>query len=152
MQKIIYFTAGTTPTEEELADINALNALAAAQYDVNVSNGSVPSGLGDDAIEASDFVAGTIPDAYEAVDIFDINNPPEPSNLPATQAVVSDEDVLRLDDVDYEFTVEGNDISAIAVTLPSTQAIVSDEQEIVIGEDTFTITVAGGVITAIDVT
>lgn len=91
--KVIYFTAGEKPTTEELADIAKLNAVAAQGYVVNVSNSTVDSGLG--TIEACDYVAGTVPDDYSEVPVFDVDSPPIP-NLPATAAVVYDAEALTV--------------------------------------------------------
>jgi hypothetical protein len=69
--KIIYFTAGDVPTSGELADIAAWNAFVNS-YSLTVSNGSIAPGLGLDGdgeplLDGADFVAGTIPAAYEGV-------------------------------------------------------------------------------------
>lgn len=112
-KKIIYFTAGSSPTAGELADIAALNSLAGPEYVVNVSNGAVDSGLG--TIEASDYAAGTIPGDYSAVDVFSIANPPRPASMIATQAVVYDTQALVIGTTTYTFTVAGGVITAIGV-------------------------------------
>lgn len=93
-KKIVYFTAGAVATAPEKADIAALNALTIPGYQVQVSNAAVPAGLGkdalgDDVLEACDFVAGTIPSDYAEVDVIDPSSPPAPA-LPSDQAVVAD--------------------------------------------------------------
>lgn len=115
MKKIIYFTAGTTPTEQEAADIAFLNALV-GQYELNVSNGAVVPNLGADVIETCDYVAGTIPTAYDAVDEFDITAPPLPPAMIATQAVVTDEQEIIIGEETFTFTVVDNEITAIVVS------------------------------------
>lgn len=94
-KKIIYFTASSSPTAGEVADIAALNAMAGPEYVVNVSNGAVDSGLG--KIESSDYVAGTVPGDYSAVGVFSIANPPRPASLPSNQAVVFDAQAINVE-------------------------------------------------------
>lgn len=115
MKKIIYFTAGTTPTEEEAADIAFLNALV-GQYELNVSNGAVAPNLGTDEIKTCDYVAGTIPAAYEEVEEFDVTAPPIPPAMIATQAVVTDEQEIVIGEETFTFTVVDNEITAIVVS------------------------------------
>lgn len=86
MQKILYFTAGPNPSGPEQADIAALNALAAAPYEVGVRNGAEPA-------------------LYQ----------PKPGNLPSTQAVVSNGQELTVGGSTYTFTVVNGEITAIAV-------------------------------------
>lgn len=130
MQKIIYFLAGATATGPELAEIAAFNEAVAQGYQIQVSNGSIPPGLGNmpnpdpdpepedptDVVrpEVCDFVAGTVPDLYAG----------KPEITPAE----------------------------ITGALTDTQIVVTDGDEIVIGEDTYTFTVVEGEITAIVVT
>ncbi len=117
MQKILYFTAGPNPTVGEQADINALNALAAAPYQVGVRNGQQPAEYQPKPEEA-DFVCGTIPASHddpEDFPVFDIDNPPNPGNLPSTQAVVSDGQELTIGEETFTFTVVDGEITAIAV-------------------------------------
>jgi hypothetical protein len=110
-RKIIYFTASAVPTAQELAAIDTLNALGGQQYQVNVSNATVDSGLG--GIEASDFVAGSAPTDYSAVPVFDVNNPPRPASMIAAQAVVYDGQALVIGATTYTFTVTDGVITAI---------------------------------------
>ncbi len=117
MQKILYFTAGPNPSGPEQADIAALNALAAAPYEVGVRNGAEPA-LYQPKPEAADFVCGTIPTSHsdtEDFPVFDIDNPPAPGNLPSTQAVVSNGQELTVGGSTYTFTVVDGQITAIAV-------------------------------------
>lgn len=61
----------------------------------------------------ADYVAGTIPTAYDEVDVFDYENPPDPV-LIATKATVADESVLDTDDGGtVTFTVVDNVITSI---------------------------------------
>lgn len=119
MKKIIYFTAGAVVTSGEKADIAALNALAEPAYQVQVSNGSVLPNLGKtdeggNVIEASDYVAGTIPDDYEGIDVFDPDAPPPP-DVGTDKAIVADAQVLTLGEETFTFTIEDGEITAIAV-------------------------------------
>lgn len=111
-KKIIYFTAASSPTSGELADIAALNGLSGPEYVVNVSNGSVDSGFG--SIESSDYVAGTVPGDYSGVTAFNISNPPRPASLPSNQAVVFSTQALVIGATTYTFTVVSGVITAIA--------------------------------------
>lgn len=89
-KKVIFFTAGTTATAGEIADIAKLNAAAEAQYEVIVANGAANAQYGEtDRIIPSDFVAGTVPTKYNAVDVIDPDAIPNQALLP-TQAIVSD--------------------------------------------------------------
>lgn len=110
MKKIIYFTANGKPTTQENADIAALNALAAAPYQVNVSRADVLSGLG--SIESCDFVAGSVPSAYSAKTVFDVSEPPRPDTLPSTQGVVSDGQELEVDGGKITFAVADGVVTA----------------------------------------
>ena len=108
-QKIIYFTAGFTATEEERAEIAALNDFVTA-YSLTVSNGSVAPNLGNDAggdpiLDACDFVAGTVPTIYNAIPVLDIG----------AQATVTNGQELTLAGSVYTFTVVGGEITAIDV-------------------------------------
>ena len=98
MAKVIYFTAGEKATAPELADIANLNVAAVAPYEVVVRRGddvaSYSYGAG---IEAADYVAGTIPDAYSDTEDYPVIDPddiPVPGVDYATQAIISNGDVL----------------------------------------------------------
>lgn len=110
--KIIYFTASELATTAEKADIAKLNAITAPYYALQVRNSRVPNVWGH--LEEADLVAGTIPDAYEDVDTIDPDAPPVPG-LSATQAVVSNGQVVTIGTATYTFTVAGGVITAIAV-------------------------------------
>lgn len=64
-KKILYFTAGPIPTAEELVDIGVLNTLTSPGYSIGVRNGAESGSFGA-GIESADFVAGTIPTAFNA--------------------------------------------------------------------------------------
>lgn len=121
MKKVIYFTAGDKPTTGEQAEIDALNALAALPYNVVVRNGARSTAFGA-GIEAADYVAGTIPTAYndaETYPVFDPDAPPAPDTLPATQAVVSDAQVLDTDDGGtVTLTIAGGAITSAVYAAP----------------------------------
>lgn len=91
-QKIIFFTAGPVATPGELADIEQLNALTGARYDVKVRNGGLSGGMNYGAgIEDTDFVAGTIPTAYSDAEDYPVIDPdaPPPPDVNANQKVVT---------------------------------------------------------------
>lgn len=95
-KKVIFFTAGTTATAGEIADIAKLNAAAEAQYEVIVANGAANAQYGDtDRIIPSDFVAGTVPTKYNAVDVIDPDAIPNQALTP-TQAIVNDAEALTV--------------------------------------------------------
>jgi hypothetical protein len=95
-KKVIFFTAGTTATAGEIADIAKLNAAAEAQYEVIVANGAANAKYGEtDRIIPSDFVAGTIPTEYAAIDEIDPDAIPNQA-LAATQAIVEDAQALTV--------------------------------------------------------
>lgn len=71
-QKILYFTAGPTPTVQEQAEIDQLNELAKAPYIIGVRNSAEPA-LYQPKPEATDFVMGSIPDDFEEVPVFDLD-------------------------------------------------------------------------------
>ena len=150
MERIIYFQAGPVATTEELAEIAAINAFSVNPYQVLVMNGSASTSYGAGNITA-DYVAGTIPTAYNEFDVFDYENPPDPV-LIATKATVTDESVLDTDDGGtVTFTVEANEITAAAYAASATKILLSTGAVIPItagGTGTVTLTVAGGVITA----
>lgn len=62
-KKIIFFTAGNVPTEAEAAQIAALNAKVKPGFLVSVRN-TTQSAVFGSGIEACDFVAGTVPTAF----------------------------------------------------------------------------------------
>ena len=70
-EKIMFFTAGPVATPQEIADIAALRSDANVKpaYEVVVRNGAVPNTYGH-GVEATDFVAGTVPSAYSAKPVF----------------------------------------------------------------------------------
>lgn len=127
-KKIIYFTAGSVVTPGEAADIEALNALAVPTYSVQVANASVLPNLGqmpnpdpepeDPAnvpiLMDCDFVAGTIPDDYDAIDVIDPDAPPAP-DVGSDRAVVANEEVLTIGAETFTFTIVDGEITAIAV-------------------------------------
>lgn len=114
MKKVIYFSAGYDLTDDEIAELAALNAIGAPALEINVSNGAVDPGI-EGGVEECDYVAGTAPTAYAEVDAFDIDNPPRLDTIPATQAVVYDTQELTIGEAVYTFTVEDGEITGIAV-------------------------------------
>lgn len=113
MKKVIYFSAGYDLTDDEIAELAALNTIGAPALEINVSNGAVDPGI-EGGVEECDYVAGTVPTAYSEVATFDIDNPPRLDTIPATQSVVYDTQELVIGEVTYTFTVEDGEITAIA--------------------------------------
>lgn len=120
-QKVLYFTAGANPTAGELAHIAALNGVSVPQYETVVINGAEIDGdeYGTDRLIPCDFVAGTIPEAYNAID--EINPDAIPNlALTATQAIVADEQVLDLDNGGTAtLTIVDGVITDVAYTAPA---------------------------------
>lgn len=87
-KRVIYFTAGPAPTGAENTAIAKLNALSAPAYQVKVFNGVENPNYGYGK-EDCDYVAGTVPVAYNAKTVINPDSPPLPDNLPNTQAVVN---------------------------------------------------------------
>lgn len=152
MKRILYFTAGQQATNGELADITALNALAEKPYEVRVMSALQSPNYGAGPI-AGDFLAGTIPDAYKdeqedpIYPVFNITAPPTLPTLPATQAIVSNEDILELSGEDITASVADN---VLSLSIAGTRAIVSDGQVLnVDGGGTITLTIANGAITGV---
>lgn len=96
--KVIYFTAGDVATTAEKADIQKLNELAVSPYDVGVRSAVRPMSSGG-PLEAADYVAGTIPTAYEDVPVIDPDNPPE-IVLPPTKLIVTNGDTAQVTTLD----------------------------------------------------
>lgn len=129
-QKIIYFTAGAVVTPEEIADIDALNALCEPAYSLKVANAAVLPNLGmtpnpdpepdpeDPAnvpvLMDCDLVAGTIPDDYSGKDEFDLDAPPDP-DVGEDRIIIADGQVVTIGEETFTFTVEDGEITAIAV-------------------------------------
>lgn len=149
-QKIIYFTAGVTATEGELTEIAALNTAAAAKYEVIVKRGdtqvSQSYGAG---IDTPDFVAGTVPDAYSAITVFDVDAEP---------IVVGEEDVVPVSNsaasnsVDGTASITGGNLT---IVLDATDQIVSSGDTVVVKNSAGSVskngtaTVASGVISGV---
>lgn len=120
MAKIIYFTAGAVATTDEKADIDKLNALTEVPFEVVVRRGdSVGTYSYGAGLEASDYVSGTVPTAFNARPVVDPDNPP--SGLPATQAIVSNAQALAVPvtgtyTTTATFTVAGGAITGIVLS------------------------------------
>lgn len=79
-KKILFFTAGRVATEAEAAQITALNALNAPGFIVGVRN-AAENALYGHGIETCDFVAGTIPTAYNAKPNYGVADATRPCKL-----------------------------------------------------------------------
>lgn len=88
-KRILFFTAGITPTSGELAAIAKLNTAADKPYEVTVMNGAANTKYGEtNRLVPCDFVAGTVPTIYNAKTVVNPDAIPV-QNLPATQAIVT---------------------------------------------------------------
>ncbi len=147
MAKILFFLAAGLATEEELATIAALNAAALPAYEVEVLNSLENAEYGDEnRLIPCDFVAGTIPEDYEGVDVFDVD---------AIPVTVADADSITVrNSASSASTVGTANIvdGEVEVMLPATRAIAVSgllAGIVVSGSGTaLTLTVANGVITA----
>jgi len=113
-KKIIYFTAGPTPTATELSEIAVLNDKTLPGFDIKVKNGAGDNSYGY-GIEASDFVAGTIPTAYNAVTDYgkiDTARPALFAIWPKAGAVAAAAGTLQL----HPSKILGNDVSSLVAT------------------------------------
>jgi uncharacterized protein YjdB len=79
-KKILFFTAGPVPTAGEQGQIDALNALTLPGYNIGVRSAIQPASYGH-GIEVSDFVAGTIPTAFNAVPNYGVADTARPCKL-----------------------------------------------------------------------
>jgi hypothetical protein len=69
--KVIYFTAGPAPTEDEKADIAKLNASTLPAYEVKVRNSQENNSYGAGP-EFTDYVCGTVPEAYSNAETYPV--------------------------------------------------------------------------------
>lgn len=113
-KNVIYFTAGPAATTDETTAINKLNALSTQAYKVTVMNSKESPNYGYGK-QAADFVAGTIPTAYNAVTVINPDAPPSADNLPSTQAVVNNAQKIT--------GVTGSGTVANIAVNPSTKAV-----------------------------
>lgn len=140
-KKILFFTAGTVATVAEQAQIDALNALNAPGFTVGVRNAAQNASFGS-GIESCDFVAGTIPTAYNAKTNYGeahASRPVKFALLPATHSLaVSATKQLQA------LKATGNDVSALTladVTAVSTTYASSDAAKATVS--------AGGLVTGV---
>lgn len=118
MAKVLYFTAGQVPTAGELADIAALNAAALAPYEIGVRSGDVArvtANYGEGRLEPCDYVAGTVPAAYNAIPVIDPDNIPA-TGLSDTQAVVEDGVAIAITGGTVAFDIVDGEITGGAFT------------------------------------
>jgi len=126
-KKILFFIAGKVPTGAEQAQIDALNALTTPGYSIGVRNGAENASFGY-GIEACDFVAGTIPTAYNAKTNYGEANTARPSKfslLPATANVAAlatqQLQALKANGVDISALTLA-DVTAVTTTYASSDA------------------------------
>jgi len=140
-QKILFFTAGQTPTAAELAQIAALNALTTPGYEVGVRFADASHSYGN-GIESADLVAGDIPTAYNAVTDYGYPHADRPTALqclPTTASVANGGGTQQL----QVLAVDGADVSALAITDETGNCTFASDDEA-----TATVS-AGGLITGV---
>lgn len=123
-QRIAYFTAGSVPTEAELADIAQLKAASEPAIELLIRNAAVDSGSGVDAdglniLEDVDAVSGAAPGEY-ILRGFESVAPDEAGTAPAltdTQVVISDGDTAVMSNSQTAtFTVVGGVVTDVVFT------------------------------------
>jgi len=114
-KKVLYFTAGPVATVTEAAQIAALVALGVPGYTVGVRNALLSGSFGH-GIEASDYVAGTIPTAFNAVPNYGIPDVLRPAKLSLLSATGSFAIAGTATRQLQTLSVVGADISALTVT------------------------------------
>lgn len=85
--KVLFFTAGSIPTQGELDAIAALQD-SVVSLEVGVRSGVTPDG---GSLETADYAAGTIPTAYNALPAW-----PGVPPVPEGYAVVEDQQALEV--------------------------------------------------------
>lgn len=85
-KKLIYFTAGITPTATEVTEMATLNSLTSPGYQVVIRNGSQE---GKGSLESADLVAGTIPTAYSGYTSYGSVSASRPTAFKVFPATVS---------------------------------------------------------------
>lgn len=156
-KKVLYFTAGSLPTANELADIAKLNAAAVPAYDVQVWKAGTPQAT---PVRATDYVghdAATIPTEYSAVTVIDPDDIPV-APLPATQAIVLNGGTVNVENsagnLDSPATAVVAGSALTSVKLAATKTIVTSGVDLVVPvtgvyATKATPTVVNGVVTAI---
>lgn len=140
-ERILYFTADSTPTEAELAEIETLRTLAEKPYVVTVHNGDMEP----DYMVQGDYVMGAAPDAYQGIPVFDIEGAQAPDLEPG-QAIVSDGSAIDVANTSGTVSVSG---STASVSLAGTDAVVSDAGTVDVGGVAATLSVSGNALSGV---
>lgn len=146
-KRILYFVETTMATEEEVAEIEKLNE---TRFIVNVLNASEDIRYGVGRRIPCDFVAGTVPESYSDIPVFDIGSLPE---LPEPTPPIIDGQIVHVRnyvgaDSHQGSAVVAEDDTLTGVNLGNTTAMVDGSDKLAVeggGEVSFTIT--GGAIT-----
>jgi hypothetical protein len=146
-KRILYFVETTMATEEEVAEIEKLNE---TRFIVNVLNASEDIRYGVGRRIPCDFVAGTVPESYGDIPVFDIGSLPE---LPEPTPPIQDGQIIHVrnyggTDSHQGTAVVAEDETLTGVNLGNTTAMVDGSDKLAVeggGEVSFTIT--GGAIT-----
>lgn len=112
MTKVLFFTAGALATSGELAAIAAITALNMEPIEVGIRNPDANPNYGAGP-EETDFVAGTVPDLYTEVPVFDPGD--FGPTLTATQAIVSNGQVIAVAGGNATITVVNNVVTNIVI-------------------------------------
>ncbi len=113
-KRVLYFTAGPVPTVTEAGQIAALVALGVPGYTVGVRSALLSGNYGA-GIEASDYVAGTIPTAFNAVPNYGVPDVLRPAKLKLLSATGSFTVAVLGTAQLQAISVVGADISALTV-------------------------------------
>lgn len=154
-KKVIYFTAGLTPTSPELAEIASFTeAMLTASYAVVIRNGNQPTLAN---LEEADYVAGTVPTDYADYDVIDTDAIPA-QGLDEDQAVATNGQSVNLTDnantsVNIALDVDGGEV--LAATMPLTAKLLKSTVFFLCPAPTgtrvtgYTATIVNGAITAL---
>lgn len=142
--KVLYFIAGVAPTVGEAADIASLEAVA-RPYDIQIRS-LIGSPLYGDKIEASDFVAGTVPDEYEEVDVLDPDALPE-IGVEANQIVLTDGDDLDITAGNVVFDVTDSVLTGVLTTDATHKVVAHGDVLNAVGGGTIAVSIVAGVAT-----
>lgn len=144
-KKILYFVENVLVTEAEVAEIDKLNE---TRFIVNVVNASEDIRYGVGRRIPCDFVAGTIPEAYRDIPVFDIDSLPEPGGPDIVDGQIIHVRNYTGADSHQGIAVVAEDDTLTGVNLGATTAMVDGTDTLPVeGGGTITLTVANGVIT-----
>lgn len=146
-KKIIYFIAGQKPTTEEAAEIADLQATVEPDYTLSVRSNAGSPIYSDDNLEPCDYVAGTVPTAYNAVDEFDPEKLPVALQiLPATVSI-DHEATQQLQVLKAGGSLQNLSLDDVSAAAKGTTYESSDETKATVGVNGLVTAVAAGTTT-----